>query len=101
MKKTFFRLCAGPLNGRTLCPGTAEHHRAIVAGGTAAGQFALRAEETSSADDASNWQEPAADVEHIYEPCDRIDEIWLEIVLCKYVGSRAAPVRREQLVAAR
>ncbi len=29
-----------------------------------------------------------ADAVHLYEPFDRIDEIWLKIELCKYVDTR-------------
>ncbi|HEY4311040.1 MAG TPA: hypothetical protein VGN12_16430 [Pirellulales bacterium] len=84
--KRFFRLCHGPLDGRTLSPGTVDYQRATRAGQTSRPAFAMPDLAHSGAAEQSPAAEPVP--VHLYEPFDRIDEIWLEIVLCKYVGSQ-------------
>ena len=93
IKKRYFRLCSGPLMGRTLCPGSAEYPLITRDHGGARLSFSIpvaRAEETSAAADRPT--DPA--LVHIYEVFDLVDEISLEIVLCKYLGTcpRCAPV---------
>ncbi|MES1213573.1 MAG: hypothetical protein ABUL64_03220 [Singulisphaera sp.] len=90
MKTRFFRLCHGPLDGRTIIPGTTDYARAGSAAGRA---FAMSERESrGDRDDKSAVGETSAaspSPVHLYEPYDRIDELWLEIVLCKYVGTQS------------
>ena len=88
IRKRFFRLCKGPLDGRMISPGTPEYQWASRGEESAAAAFALPGAAGDVAQDTAAAAPSAA--LHIYEPFDRIDEIWLEIVLCKYVGSRGA-----------
>ena len=44
-----------------------------------------RADESAAGPSAQT----GAEAVHLYEPFDRIDEIWFDIVLCKYVGRAA------------
>ncbi|HVU89004.1 MAG TPA: hypothetical protein VHD36_16895 [Pirellulales bacterium] len=89
MRKRFFRLCRGPLDGRTISPGTPEHQRASRGEESPTAAFALP-EENGRVGFADPMIGVTSSALHIYEPFDRIDEIWLEIVLCKYVGTRGA-----------
>jgi hypothetical protein len=88
MRKRFFRLCQGPLDGRTISPGTPEYQQASRGEESATSAFALPGPTRGVSRDTT--AAAASSPLHIYEPYDRIDEIWLEIVLCKYVGSRGA-----------
>ncbi len=87
MRKRFFRLCHGPLDGRTISPGTPDYLRATRAGDGRQAVFAMpdRADESAAGPSAPT----GAEAVHLYEPFDRIDEIWFDIVLCKYVGTRS------------
>ncbi len=86
MRKRFFRLCHGPLDGRTISPGTPDFLRASRSAEGRETAFAMPDHADRSA--AGPSTPTVADAVHLYEPFDRIDEIWLEIVLCKYVGTR-------------
>ena len=84
-KKRFYRLCGGPLAGRTLCPGSAEYPRVTREHGGARLSFAVPA---ARGDDAAAPARAAdASLVHVYEVFDLADEISLEILLCKYLGT--------------
>ena len=79
MTKRFYRLCQGPLDGRTISPGTAAYP------GNSVGDNPKSLEFSAAVSDAASRPNGLV---HVYEPFDKIDEIWLEIVLCKYIGTR-------------
>lgn len=82
MTKRFYRLCQGPFDGRTISPGTPDYPRDSAAGNS----LLLSVFPAASVGEAQ--RRAPSNLVHVYEPFDRIDEIWLEIVLCKYVGTR-------------
>jgi hypothetical protein len=83
MRKRFFQLCSGPLQGRTIGPDTAEHASAVPANLKLHTRFAVPATPPSSGTHAEQ-----SNLVHIYEAFDTVDEISLEIVLCKYISTR-------------
>jgi hypothetical protein len=94
IRKRFFQLCSGPLKGRVLSPGTSDYLLASRAGAGTRMRFAVPASRLDeSARAAGRTANP--DVVHVYEAFDRVDEISMEIVLCKYIGThpRLAPMQ--------
>jgi hypothetical protein len=86
IRKRFFQLCSGPLKGHTISPGTHDHLRATRAGMGTKMRFALPAARPAE-HDAATAGRTNSDMVHVYEAFDRVDEISMEIVLCKYIGT--------------
>ena len=86
-RKRFFQLCSGPLKGRTIRPGTPDYLLATRGGWGARGHFGVPAVSGRDQLDRSLAGPVGRDVVHVYEAFDLVDEISLEIVLCKYIGT--------------
>jgi hypothetical protein len=86
IRKRYFQLCSGPFKGRILSPGTPDYLLAARAGAGTRMRFAVPAsrldESASAAGRAAN-----PDLVHVYEAFDLVDEISMEIILCKYIGT--------------
>jgi hypothetical protein len=87
MRKRFLQLCSGPLQGRTIGPDTAEHASAVPANVKLHTRFAVPATPPSSGTNVGSHTDQS-NLVHIYEAFDLVDEISLEIVLCKYISTR-------------
>ena len=89
MRTRFFHLCTGPLQGRVLAPASTGYR--ITAGGNDGTRLTLAIpdERSIAAAGGPDVTGAARSAEHIYEAYEVVDEVWLEIVLCRYVTTRA------------
>ncbi len=88
MRTRFFHLCSGPLEGRVLAPASTGYR--ITAGGTDGTRLMLAIPDDQITPVAESRDATVTGwiAEHIYEAYEVVDEVWLEIVLCRYVTTR-------------
>lgn len=88
IRRRFFHLCTGPLQGRVLAPASTGYR--VTAGGSDGTRLTLVIpdERETTAAGHRNASLAARNAEHIYEAYEIVDEVWLEIVLCRYVTTR-------------
>jgi len=96
MRKRFFQLCSGPLKGRTF--GSDSMRTVAGAGGDGATlRFAVRADGREPSIVPFDPAAAGGEQVYVYETFARADEITLEVVLCKYVGTTVGVVRDSRI----
>ena len=86
-RKRFYQLCSGPLKGRTISPGTPDYLVVTRGGWGTRTRFGMSAASGDQPGPNDRGAGPR-DLVHVYEAFDLVDEISMEIVLCKFIGTQ-------------